>query len=370
MQTLGSRLASYGDRGPGFDFLRIALAMGVLLTHCVQLFFGDKTTIWESPLWIADYAILPMFFALSGFLVAGSALRNSTSEFVVNRFLRIVPALAIEICLSALILGPIVTQYSLADYFAGPEFRRYFLNILGWIHFELPGVFLQNPLPRTVNASLWTIPHEILCYIVMIGMMTFGLLRRPSLLIASVVGLFLLAAAVQLLLGKAGLMSYVGAGASDMSKQIVRLLPFFMLGCAAYLFRNFIPADGRLFALAILLFALAGFLVQWQTGQSALFRMLISPVLIYMTVYVGLYDIPRLPFYSRGDYSYGVYLYGFPIQQTILFYLKPFITFPIFIILSIAAASVFAAFSWHVIEKPTLRLRKRLTLSHPVRAAA
>ncbi|MBB5373942.1 hypothetical protein [Acidocella aromatica] len=76
--------------------------------------------------------------------------------------LRIYPALIIESLLSAFILDPLVTRQPLLAYFTAPEFFRYMLNILGDVHFSLPGVFVHNPLPDVVNFQLFTIPFEFL----------------------------------------------------------------------------------------------------------------------------------------------------------------------------------------------------------------
>lgn len=69
-----------------------------------------------------------------------------------------------ETLLSALILGPVVTSLTLGAYFSNPEFFRYFGNMIGWVYYFLPGVFLDNPLPRTVNGQLWTLQPEFWCY--------------------------------------------------------------------------------------------------------------------------------------------------------------------------------------------------------------
>src|SRR5271168_2704028 len=110
--------------------------------------------------------IVPAFFALSGFLVTGSALRvRATSTFLMFRVLRILPALLVEVTLSALVLGPIFTTLPLRHYFSDPQFFRYFGNIVGWITFYLPGVFHDNIYP-TVNGNLWTLPAELDCYLI------------------------------------------------------------------------------------------------------------------------------------------------------------------------------------------------------------
>ena len=112
--------------------------------------------------------ILALFFSLSGFLVTASLQRcKSLISFLGLRVLRIGPALAVETTLSAIIIGSIFTELPLAQYVADPKLHAYFLNIVGDIQYELPGVFLHNPMPDVVNAQLWTVPYELWCYVVL-----------------------------------------------------------------------------------------------------------------------------------------------------------------------------------------------------------
>ena len=91
-------------------------------------------------------ALLVTFFALSGFLVTGSAIRTRTiRQFFANRALRICPALSVEVTLSAIVLGAIFTVLPLQDYFSSAGFFRYFGNIFGFVEFTLPGVFKNLP---------------------------------------------------------------------------------------------------------------------------------------------------------------------------------------------------------------------------------
>ena len=129
---------------------------------------------------VIGYSVLPIFFALSGFLVAASLVRTrSMPIFLGLRGLRILPALLVEITLSALLLGPLLTGFSLRDYYTGTEFFQYFLNCIGYIHYHLPGVFLTHPVPRTVNGSLWTVPYEAKCYLALAALAILGLSKRP-----------------------------------------------------------------------------------------------------------------------------------------------------------------------------------------------
>jgi peptidoglycan/LPS O-acetylase OafA/YrhL len=158
--TLADRLTVTHSRPAGFDWMRLLLATAIVGWHTIGTSYGDVAQhgFWSSPLWRPPLAaILGMFFALSGFLVAGSLERCRTMvSFVGLRVMRILPALAVEVLLCALILGPLLTHCSLHEYFADRRFWNYLANMLGIVHFVLPGVFLDNPWPGTVNAQLWS----------------------------------------------------------------------------------------------------------------------------------------------------------------------------------------------------------------------
>lgn len=357
MYSIGDKLLANRGHGSGFDFLRLALASCVLLSHCAQIYMGNESLLLDSSFWLFHYAILPMFFALSGFLVTASAFRNSIRDFVFHRALRIVPALAVEICLSALILGPLLTTHTLAEYYSSAKTFIYFTNIFGWVHYELPGVFETNPLSGVVNGSIWTIPHEIACYVIIVLLMSVGALKKPVLLIALAGAMLAVAGLARITLGKVGMQELVGPNMSDILSQMTRLLPYFVLGCATYLYRHSIPLNGPLFLACIAGLLGVSLLVDHSAAQSPIFSLAVAPLLIYVTVYIGLADMPRIPLYANGDYSYGIYLYGFPIQQSIMYVTRGHISPANFVLASFVLTSLFAAFSWHVIEKPVLRLR-------------
>jgi peptidoglycan/LPS O-acetylase OafA/YrhL len=133
-----------------------------------------------------------MFFALSGFLIAGSADRLNLRNFLINRGLRIVPALAVEIIISALLIGPVFTTYPLPTYFKDAVFWHYFTNIFGWIQYQLPGVFLDHSSSGVINQSLWTVPFEVDCYALISGVIVFRLGRKPWLILCFAAALLIL----------------------------------------------------------------------------------------------------------------------------------------------------------------------------------
>jgi peptidoglycan/LPS O-acetylase OafA/YrhL len=177
MRTIRSVLEVNRGIGKGFDFLRIFLATLIVLNHSFLIVDGDYNTIAAYKLWPIFSSIVPMFFALSGFLITGSAQRLKLKDFLINRGIRIIPALAVDILVATLLVGTLLTTEPLPDYFADRRFSHYFLNICGFINYELPEVFASNPDKATVNGSLWTIPFEIGCYALMSMAIILGCIK-------------------------------------------------------------------------------------------------------------------------------------------------------------------------------------------------
>ncbi|OQP84602.1 hypothetical protein BTR14_18390 [Rhizobium rhizosphaerae] len=385
--------------GPGFNLLRHALALAILLHHCRVAVFGlfgraelvkDESqpgmavflpkaapgdsyeSLKGTGLWAMDrmhlsdivtellrpglFSLVGMFFVLSGFLVAGSAMRNSNiPSFVGNRVLRIVPALAVEVTLCALILGPIFTHLPLQDYLSNGQFFRYFGNILGHVTFELPGVFVTNPWPLMVNANLWTLPWELWCYVLMLSMMVLGLFapqgryRRAMSAIALVIILAMT------------LWNYLNPEMFNVRQDTTRfagwyIVFLFLVGVYLRLIARHLPLHGGLF-----LVAAAAYYV--MTVMNVL-GPLSGVFLAYCTVYIGMMRFDWFDRIMKHDLSYGIYLYGFPITQMLVALIVPMVSgsrvvsFALIAPLVVVLTASFALISWIYIERPALRLRR------------
>lgn len=367
MESIGTRLDRSKGFGHGFDFLRVFFAVSIVAWHCVYL-AGSRAAMLDSAFWFAGYALVPMFFMLSGFLVAGSAMRLDLRNFIINRVLRIVPALAVDVGLSALILGPIFTTLTLRAYFGDWDFWEYFLNIFGRVQYDLPGVFQANVASNRVNGALWTVPYEIGCYILMSGLMLLGWLRFPRLVAAASIALLLAAVAVDL----SGIVAHMGRLPGKLLTFLFLdrgavLLPAFTLGILGYQLRHRIPYDWRL-AAAGLAICLGVALLGNQGLDRPLTHLFLMPVLAYLVIFFGITRFPKLPYFSTGDYSYGIYLYHYPIAQALI------ALFPnawdirlLHVVATLALVTLFATFSWHCIEKPVLGLRKRFAFANSMR---
>lgn len=336
---------AHNGTGPGFDLLRIGLSLLVILLHSFHTAYGVPqsrflATGWSHPIWAAT---LPIFFGLSGFLVSGSALRSrSLKVFLSFRALRIFPALTVEITLSALILGPLLTTLPIWDYVSDTRFLKYFGNIVGWIHFELPGVFEHNPSAGIVNRSLWTLHPELLSYVLMTALMFSGIAYSRWKTTLLWIGATAVLATYNLMTGKYELTGIYNGGV---------LIYYFLTGILAYHWRHVVVINARLFIIA-----LVSAYVLTELPQTTF---LVLPLVnIYIMIYIGMMKFPHVKLLQRGDYSYGLYLYAFPIQQAIVQFLPDHRNWWTVFVLAVVITFGVATLSWHLIEKPALRLKK------------
>jgi peptidoglycan/LPS O-acetylase OafA/YrhL len=343
MTSLSDRIAAADGRPAGFDYMRLVLASSVILHHAftVTAGMGHGQEIWDSPDRAVIGLILPLFFALSGFLVAGSLERTrSIVGFLGMRVIRLVPALAVEVTLSALILGPLLTTVSLAAYFGSPTFQAYFLNMIGEIHYYLPGVFLHNPSGRAVNSQLWTIPFELQCYVALAGLALLGLAARTRILAAALIAL------------QVGVAIWLAVEQPDGSTVIPGevMTGCFLAGVLLYKLRRWIPVRADLFWLCLV-------------GTMGLILLPYGYYFIclpaaYVTVYLGTMNPKRTWVVASGDYSYGLYLYGYPLQQALTSlgrwswnpWIDVALVYPVAFLLALA--------SWRLVEKPALGLKR------------
>jgi peptidoglycan/LPS O-acetylase OafA/YrhL len=335
--------------GPGFDAFRLALSLWVFILHSKFLCIGFPAAVnfAADPIHrIFITPVLPLFFGVSGYLVTGSAIRTkNASTFLMFRVCRIAPALIAEITLSALILGPWLTEKSLAEYFSDPDFFRYFLNIVGSVHLYLPGLFADNPVPGIVNFNLWTLQPEFFCYIFMILIIMSKVIFSRHYF--SVVGLFVCCLTIMYMVSKGR------PFASELAVADGKVLILsFVFGCAAFHWNErIVMSNGR------------ALVVAFVASVAIAYPLFIIPGLLcltYLVVFVGTRKLYLPSFLRNGDYSYGIYLFGFPIQQTLVHFLPlEYRHEGIVLLLGLPLTFAFAKCSWYLVEKPALKLKVR-----------
>jgi peptidoglycan/LPS O-acetylase OafA/YrhL len=343
LRSFGSVLEKWKGRGLGFDAIRVGLSISILCIHSVSL-TTNYEDVWGGPAKFFGALLVPAFFAVSGFLVAGSAARVDLFTFLSFRVLRILPALATEVMLTAVVLGAAVSTLNFRDYVTSPEFWAYFANIAGNIHFTLPGVFSSNPW-SIVNGSLWTIQPEIFCYLFMALAVLGGLLSRR--------GVFAMIA-LGILIALVFLDYYSGKGPTDLGVVAqAKMFLFFVIGCLAYLFRYSIPVS---FPWAICSTVAASVLLQYPG-----FSVLAAIPVVYAVLFLGLRPIYIPPLFARGDYSYGIYLYAYPVQQVVIAAAPDgYRTWYINMAAALPVTIALAMLSWHFVERPFLRLKEKI----------
>jgi peptidoglycan/LPS O-acetylase OafA/YrhL len=288
-----------------------------------------------------------VFFVTSGFLVAGSLVnRGDVIAFLWARALRIYPALWAMLVLTVFALAPALTTLPLADYFASPKTHEYFVKcatLIGGVRYSLPGVFETMPLHGEFNGSLWTLPIELrlYCYLAA-GWLVLAL--TPAIRLRAMSLAAPIAACVYLILILRGRLFGAPFNAAD-----TRIF-MFLYGTTLYLWRDKVPVSP-----GILIAALACLLIASVNQQAffVVYAVCLAPLILHLAY------LPKgrvRAFNDWGDCSYGVYIYAFPIQQTLAF-LFPRMPLIAMIALSGAVTLGVAALSWTLIERRALKLK-------------
>jgi len=327
-----------------FTLLRLFASLAVVVSHAVFVASGnraDEIFSGVSVYTLGDHAV-NVFFVLSGLTVAASLSRSgNVLNFLVARILRIFPGL-IVCTLALVVLGIVVSECSPMEYLADAKVVKFVLETasLSTAAAELPGVFATNPYPSVVNASLWTLKFELVCYVLLALMSVWRMFEKRKLAFLLpvgwlVAGLFLL---------------YRFGGHADPAEQFARFWLSFSFGVGLFVFRDQIRiswAVGILFGLLIWLVLGTG----WER--------VVSPIATgYVALLLGSLPLPGVrEFTNRVDLSYGVYIFGWPISQTLIL-VTPATSALTLVVESAVLALGLAWLSWRFVEKPSLDARE------------
>lgn len=331
-----------------FDFMRFIAACLVIFSHSMVL-SGISFDPYEVLTGIEKSGALAVniFFVISGFLITKSWVsKPEFTHYFKNRILRIIPGLAVTAFFCAFIVGPLCTKLNLLSYFCNSETYKFMLNIMMYpVRYHLPGVFTDNPYPNSVNSSLWTLPIEFFfyCSVAAIGMIK-GFNKR-ALVFPVILGMMLL----YFLVFSKPEFSHAQILFMHIHK-VLRCGIFFFMGMMFFLYRDKISLTRPAFLAAILFF-----LLSFNSAGADIMNFILLP---YIIIYSAFSEIPIIDsIFKNHDFSYGLYVYSFPIQQTLLHFLKNSILGVPLFITSFLISLVMAFFSWKFIEKPALNLK-------------
>ncbi|MFO0389050.1 MAG: acyltransferase family protein [Alphaproteobacteria bacterium] len=329
-----------------FDNLRLAAASFVFIAHTFRL-YGlppvDLITGGDSVKAVTLGTLgVSMFFVISGYLVTSSWCRlQDTKKYIIHRILRIYPALLCNIFVTLFILIPLCSKgigfYQTLYQHIGSVLYSAFLAL------EIPPlgkVFPGNAFPYSVNGSLWTLKYEILCYIAIGLIGSFWRINKLSLGLCT---LLYIAVFYEKILYPA-----------DVLEQAYVHMLGFLIGAQLYLHKAVIPFNAIYAFLCLCILAGLMYFDLYNLGLYVL-------TLTYICIYAALHVRPIRSITVYGDYSYGIYIYAWPLQQigAQMFPLSQY-----YLIVSISfimiATVLFSVASWHFIERPILKLKSKL----------
>ncbi len=333
-------------RANNFDALRLFAALLVI--------WGHQFAIMGRPVPLILGGNEPgavgvvMFFAISGYLVTLSWLADPhLLRFAARRALRIWPALCVVVLLCIVVLGPLVTTLPQAAYWKSAGTWDYLSNIWLKTRYALPGVFDGNPVASSVNGPLWTIPLEVTCYAILAALGVCGITRTRW----SGPAIFLI------LLGylQWHYMDRPGRPMPEWS-PLLQYGIMFALGASLACLQAFWSSH-RLIAAAVLIVALT---LTRHYGPSVISGQAWLLMAAGLSVILGSACAPVLHRVGHfGDFSYGMYIYAFPVQQLVVWSFANRLGFTAAISLTVFCTLVLAALSWHWVEKPALSFKPR-----------
>lgn len=346
------------ERHNNFDLLRLAAATSVIFSHAFLLAENsqdhDPLMMLTGGQTILGLVGVFIFFTISGYLITQSFDTSRTPLiFLAKRALRIFPGLIVCLLFCVFVVGPLTTALPLGEYLALPQPYLFLIHnaVLDVVFNRLPGVvFGPGNAGGIINGPLWSLPCEALLYLMLCMLGLCRLLTLP-------VGLLLFALGI-------GCLWFDTSG--DTLGGTGWLLGFFAAGICAYRLRGPRFADWRLALLAlaglILGAALHGFLVAFPLCGG------------YLTIFAATnQQFAPVRAARFGDLSYGLYIYGWPVEQCVVYFAGPGVPWWEVFAIAMTLSLVTAWLSWHGVEKrfrlPALVGRRPATIEAGITAA-
>lgn len=326
-------------RNNNFNLIRFLAATAVIFSHA-WVMIASMDVI--QPLFKATgYALgdlaVNIFFILSGFLVTQSIIhRNSLADYAIARGLRIFPALIAVAIVTALIIGPLMTAKPVSEYFASLDTWIYIaVTSLSLPDFPLPGVFETAPTANKVNEPIWTLRYELVAYIGLAGLWLVGLLKtktRFTFVLLAGVGVYFALTIFTSLRAEIAAVDHLS-----------RFALCFLFGISAYIYRHHIPLHWGIVALLLVTTVLV--------KETTYYQFFLILFMAYTCLAAAYLPGGLLRSFNRlGDYSYGLYIYGWPMAQGAHQLFPQLNELELFAV-SFAGALAGAIVSWHLIER-------------------
>ena len=341
--------------------MRFLLALSVILCHSYAVFLGWESFAryeffmkWTNGRISIGSTAVNFFFVISGFLIVRSfEYSKNLWQFLKNRVLRIYPGFIVVFIVSFFVFGPMghMKELSIDAYLD-------FLDSV-WVKKEISNMLsLQSPVEKNyftqlpqygLNNSLWTIQYEFICYLSVPVLAWLGVLKHKRwLLFALIVSHILLS--LQSLGYIFPFNQKLSGGIIENPYYYPRFFTYFLLGAFVYLYRNSLPRNIFLAILSAILIFLG-----FKTNLVDIFWPIPGTYLLFYFAYESRLLFPD--FAKHGDLSYGIYLYGWPLQQLTMLYFGSYLSAKWLFVAVTPVVLIFAFLSWRLVESPFLKLK-------------
>ena len=286
--------------------IRILLAIMVLYGHSFVLL---KKSMENTEFFVKYFSItysgsiaVSLFFFISGMLVTKSYItKNSPQSFIISRAFRILPALLISAILLAIFIGPLLTKFSLTEYFLDKEWYRFiYKNILMSTRAFLPGVYDNLPFGANVAISWWTIRYEVAFYIFILCFGMLGILQNKYLasLICTLIIILVITDSkfIMSALGKAQYQYYLAF--------------YFSVGVLFNIWGQYIKINVKTLC--------AVMIITYLCRNTTIYPALFSISSLYLVLWLAINPLFK-KIKVKHDTSYGIYIYGGFIQQFLIY---------------------------------------------------
>lgn len=326
------------------DLIRIIMAFMVIFGHSFAL--SPKQNLTEPFAYFFHFTYsgsiaVKVFFFISGILVTNSLLSSkSIKSYIISRSLRIYPAFAATIIITGLIIGPLSYAGDISSYYASVGLHNYIVQSLKLnTQFFIDGVFSGNRDGGSVNGSLWTISLEISAYFVVLAAFMMSVFNNR--IIANIICGMVIILPLTSIEG----LNFI----TEKTGEAYLLPPCFALGVLYAVNKDLIKVN--------LYIPIAFFIIYKTTYSINLSQFSFYAGICTSLLYISSLEIAK-KVKIQHDISYGIYLWGFPIQQTICFFYKP--DTAMLFISSIILSSIAGYISFVLIERPAIRLGSQL----------
>lgn len=336
------------NKNNNFDFLRFLFAILVVISHSYPLSGRNESSQWIHQMTNGQIDLaqigLSGFFIISGFFIFKSLERSKNIfDYFIKRFLRLFPALIVVLLLT-IVLAPLVYESEL-PFLKNRSVYTYVPNNVILYNFQsgIKGIFDTNAY-HAINGSLWTIRYEFSLYI---GLSLLLLVRKQAQVI------FLLLSFVFILfysLYNFYLSKFAGSTLLGIQGYHLLNLGTFFIGGSLLSSVNFEKFKYKRIVLSI---AVVILLLSFLFNHYNSVKHIIFPIIILLIGFIPLSFISS--FGKFGDMSYGIYIYSFPIQQTLMYFFK-MNTYSL-MFTSVLLSIGFGYVSWHLIEKRALKYK-------------